>query len=118
MADTVMRVQLPARTVGHQITIPVYLEDEDGDPLNLTNESVVVVAKALDPAGNKITPTATNRTQSGEDTGYSDVLITEAQSTTGGAGTWKLDVYAGPTGTPEDLAHGFYTWQAYDSEVE
>ena len=84
-----VRTKLPERRVGYKVTIPQPMQDENGN--DLTGAGPVTV-KALDPSANKITPTATQRTTAGEEHIW-DILITAAQMTTGGAGTWKVDVY-------------------------
>ena len=114
---TIKRKSLPDQFVGYVVTIPIIVE-RGGSRVHLTEESLVSVITATDPAGNNITPTGTARTdQTGDNEGRFDVTITAAQMTTGGAGSWKIDAFLGVSSSPETLYEGQFTFQAYAKET-
>jgi len=102
-------VQISRGTVGKQKTIPVHFVDKNGEPLDISSPRSLVCS-AKDPAGNVIAPTFdAHGDQSGTTAGLANVVITAAQTTTGGASGdyWKVDCLLGESSGTEEFVIGF-----------
>jgi len=94
------RTRLAPFVHGRQATWPIRFR-QDGSVVNLDGKSLV--AKAKHPDGTKVTLSITARSpQSGKDEGVADLVVSAAQSETGGAGEWLIDAYIGESPGAEE----------------
>jgi len=75
---------------GRQITLPIVVLDANGvDRLDLTGHTVDALVKM--PSGTLISRGATNRVQTGDDVGISDLVLASGENST--AGDLQLQVF-------------------------
>ena len=99
--------------VGKQKTIQVRVKDHHGNLIDLSTKTLT--ASAQSGSDTPITPTfaADSDQTEGNGLGIGNVIITAAQSTTGGAQTWVLRTYVGESsGLDELLWEAAFTWEA------